>query len=123
MIVNIKTQELSPDITVMTFTGRLIRGNKWNDVEFVIRERVKQGLRNLILDFSELSYIDSAGIGFVAVCIGLMEQDGGKLAISGAAGQVKQLLTMTHLDHVVGIYPDLPSAQNALSGPGAPPQA
>jgi anti-sigma B factor antagonist len=123
MIVNIKTHELSPGITAMTFTGRLIRGNKWNDVEFVIRERIKQGLRRLVLDFSELDYIDSAGIGFVAVCIGLIEQQGGKLAISGAAGQVKQLLTMTHLDHAVGIYPDLPSAQRALSGPAAPTQA
>ena len=77
MIVNVKT-ELSPDITAMTFGGRLIRGNKWNnDVEYVIRERVVQGLRKLVLDFCELNYIDSAGIGFVAVCIGLMEQEGG----------------------------------------------
>jgi anti-sigma B factor antagonist len=123
MIVNVKTHELSPGITAMTFTGRLIRGNKWNDIEFVIRERIKQGLRKLVLDFSELNYINSAGIGFVAVCIGLMEQEGGRLAISGAAGQVKQLLTMTHLDRAVGIYPDLQSAQTALSGPPAPPPA
>jgi hypothetical protein len=66
---------------------------------------------------------DSAGIGFVAFCIGLMEQDGGKLTISGAASQVKQLLTMIHLDHAVGISPDLTSAQRALSGAAAPPQA
>jgi hypothetical protein len=55
MIVNVKTHDLSPDITAMTFSGRLIRGNKWNDVEYVIRERVVQGLRKLVLDFSELN--------------------------------------------------------------------
>ena len=67
MIVNVKTHELSPDITAMSFTGRLIRGHRWNDIEHVIRERVEQGVRKLVLDFSGLEYIDSSGIGFIAV--------------------------------------------------------
>ena len=121
MIVNVKAHDLSPDIAAMTFTGRLIRGHRWNDIEYVIRERVAQGLRKLVLDFSELGYIDSAGIGFVAVCVSMLEQAGGRIAIAGAAGQVKELLTLTHVDRVVGIYPDLPSAQSALSEAAAPP--
>jgi anti-sigma B factor antagonist len=121
MIVNMKIHELLADITAMTFTGRLIRGHQWDGIEFVIRERIAQGLRKLVLDFSGLNYIDSAGIGFVAVCIGSVEQPGGKVAVACAEGQVRQLLVMTHLDRVVAIYPDLPSAQNALSGPATPP--
>jgi anti-sigma B factor antagonist len=122
MIVYVKTHELSPGITAMTFTGRLIRGNKWNDIEYVIRERVQQGLRNLVLDFSGLSYIDSAGIGFIAVCLGLMEKSGGRIAIAAATGHVKELLELTHLDHVAPIYPDLASAHSALSWTATPPQ-
>jgi anti-sigma B factor antagonist len=122
MIVYVKTQELSPGITAMTFTGRLIRGNKWNDIEYVIRERIQQGLRNLVLDFSDLSYIDSAGIGFIAVCLGLMEKAGGRVAIAGATGHVKELLEMTHLDHAAAIYPDLASAHSALSATATPSQ-
>ena len=120
MIVNVKIHELSPDISAMAFTGRLIRGHQWNDVEFVIRERVDRGLRKLVLDFSGLNYIDSAGIGFVAVCVSMLEQAGGRIAIAGAAGQVKELLTLTHVDRVVSIYPDLPSARSALSGAATP---
>ena len=122
MIVNVKTQELSPGITAMTFTGRLIRGNKWNDIEYVIRERIEQGLRNLVLDFSGLKYMDSAGIGFLAVCVGLMKEAGGRVAISGATGHVKQLLELTHLNSIVAVHPDLASAHSALAGPGTPPQ-
>jgi anti-anti-sigma factor len=122
MIVNVKTQELSPGITAMTFTGRLIRGNKWNDIEFVIRERIQQGLRNLVLDFSGLKYIDSAGIGFLAVCIGLIEKAGGRVAIAGATGHVKQLLEMTHLNSIFMMHPDLASAHSALSGQTTAPQ-
>jgi anti-sigma B factor antagonist len=121
MIVNVKTHELSPGVTAMSFTGRLIRGHRWNDVEYVIRERVEQGVRKLVLDFSGLEYIDSSGIGFIAVCVSVIEKAGGRLAVAGAAGHVKELLKMTHLDRVVDIFPDLASAQSALSGAATPP--
>ena len=120
MIVNVKTHELAPNIAAMSFAGRLIRGHRWNDIEYVVRERVAQGLRKLVLDFSELEYIDSSGIGFIAVCVSVIEKAGGRLAVAGAAGHVKELLMMTHLDRVVEIFPDLPSAQSALSGAATP---
>jgi anti-sigma B factor antagonist len=123
MIVYMRTHELSADITAMTFTGRLTLGNQLTDVEYAIRERIVQGLRKLVLDFSGLHYIDSAGIGVIAVCIGLMERAGGRLAVAGAAGQVKQLLALTHLDRVVEFYPNLASARTALTDPTRLPQA
>ena len=123
MIVDLETRELSPDITAMIFTGRLMLGNRLSEVEHAIRQPIQQGLKKLVLDFSGLKLIDSAGIGVVAVCVGLMEKVGGKLAVAGAEGQVKNTLALTHLDHVLGMYPDLSSAQSALSTPGVLPQA
>ena len=121
MTVYVKTRELSPDITAMIFTGRLTLGDQLTDVECAIREHIVQGLRKLILDFNGLNYVDSAGIGVILVCRGLMERAGGRLAVAGAAGQVKQLLELTGLDQVVGVYPDVSSAQMALSQPATPP--
>lgn len=123
MIVDVENHELSPDITAITFTGRLILGNRLSEVEHAIRQQIQQGQRKLVLDFSGLDYIDSAGIGVVAVCIGVMEREGGRLVVASAAGQVKQLLELTHLNRVVATYPDVPSAHRALSEPAAPTQA
>jgi anti-sigma B factor antagonist len=120
MIVYVKTREIMPDITVMAFTGRLILDSQLKDVEYAIREQIMQGQSKLVLDFSGLNYIDSAGIGVIAVCIGLMERAGGKLAVVGAVGQVKQLLELTRLNLSVRTYPDLSSAQAALAGPTMP---
>jgi anti-sigma B factor antagonist len=115
MVVDMVTRELSPGITAISFTGRLVLGNRLTDVDHAIREMIGQGLRKLVLDFSGLEFIDSAGIGVLAVCFGSMEREGGKVAIVGVKGRVKDLLELTHLDHVAAIYPDVASAQSALS--------
>ena len=123
MIIYVKALDLADDITAMTFTGRLTLCNQLSDVEYAIRERIVQRLRKLILDFSGLNYIDSAGFGIIAVCVGLMERAGGRLAVVGAGGQVMQLLALTHLDRVVEFYPNLASARTALTDPASLPRA
>lgn len=121
MIVYVRTHNLSADITAMTFTGRLTLGNQLTDVECAIREHIVQGVRKLVLDFGGLNYIDSAGLGVIVVCIGLMKRAGGRLAVAGASGQVKQLLALTGLDPIMETYPNLSSAQSALSVSAPPP--
>jgi anti-anti-sigma factor len=105
----------SPGISAISLTGRFTLGNRLTDVEHGIRERIGQGLRKLVLDLSALESIDSAGIGVLAVCCGCMEREGGKVAVVGAGGRVKELLELTHFDRVAAMYPDVASAHSTLS--------
>ena len=123
MIVDMVTRELSPGITAISFTGRLVLGNRLSDVEHAIRQAIKQGSRKLVLDFSGLSFMDSAGIGVLAMCVGIMEREGGKLVVAGASGHVEELLELTHLNRLVGRYPDIASAQRALAELPTAPRA
>ena len=123
MVVDIAEQELSPGVTAISFTGRLILGNRLGEVEHAIREKIKQGSRKLVLDFSGLNYMDSAGIGLLAMCVAIMEREGGKLLVAGATGHVAELLELTHLNRLVGMYPDAASAHRALAELPPAPQA
>lgn len=123
MIVDMVTHEVSPGITAISFTGRLVLGNRLTDVEHAIRETIKKGSRKLVLDFGRLSFMDSAGIGLLAMCLGIMEREGGKLVVAGATGHVEELLQLTHLNRLVGMYPDAASAHRALVELPPTPQA
>jgi anti-sigma B factor antagonist len=116
MVVGMTTRELSPGIMAISLTGRLTLDNRLTGIEQAIRDRIRQGLRKLVLDFSGLEFIDSAGIGVLAVCCGSREREGGRVAVAGATGKVKELLELTHLNHVAAMYPDVVSAQRTLSG-------
>jgi len=114
MIVDMVIRELSPGITAITFTGRLVLGNRLTEVEDAIRQHIQQGSRKLVLDFSGLDFIDSAGVGVLAVCVGSMQREGGTIVVAGATGRVKQLLELTNLHRIVGMYADVASAHSAL---------
>ena len=104
MIVDMATHELSSGITAISFTGRLVLGNPLTDIEQAIREKIKQACRKLVLDFGGLNFMDSAGIGVPAMCVGIVEREAGRLVVARATGRVKELLEPTHLNRLAGMY-------------------
>lgn len=108
----IKTIE--PDITVLPIKGRLNLGTNLTFLEIEIKKLIDGGTRKLILDLSELTYIDSAGIGMLMNMWGQSNKAGGKLAIAGASGTVAESFTIVHLDRVISVYPDVSAAAAAF---------
>ena len=111
-------------VTVMDFTGRLsMPGIAVAEPERTIKTQIERGARKLVLDLSSVDYIDSAGVGMLAVCAGAMGKAGGKIVIAGAQGRVEGVLLLTNLNHIIGIYPDRAAACAALADPTTPPAA
>ena len=110
MIVEVNTRTIEPDITVCEIQGRLSLGNSLMSLENLLRKSIGAGTKKLILDLSALNFIDSAGIGLLLSCSGLIEQQGGRMLISGVQGNVAHTLEIVHLDRVISFYPDVGSA-------------
>jgi anti-sigma B factor antagonist len=69
----------------------------------------------LIIDFSGVPYIDSAGLGaLVAAYVGA-QKTARKLAFSGMNAQVRALIDMTHVSKLFKSYPTIKDAEAALS--------
>jgi anti-sigma B factor antagonist len=69
----------------------------------------------LIIDFSGVPYIDSAGLGaLVAAYVGA-QKTARKLAFSGMNTQVRALIDMTHVSKLFKSYPTIKDAEAALS--------
>ena len=109
-------------VTVMDFTGRLsMPGIVAAEVERTIKTHIERGAKKLVLDLRKVEFLDSSGVGMLAVCAGAMGKSGGRIMIAGAQGKVEEVLLLTHLDRIIGIYPDLTAACAALADPPTPP--
>jgi anti-sigma B factor antagonist len=121
MLVRIVSRQVERDVTIIELAGQLTLGNALTEVEIEIKQHLQKGSRRLVLDLGKLTFLDSSGVGMLAVCSGLMDRAGGRMVIAGAGGKVKEVLEMVHLDRVTGMYSDLASACAAFAGPPASP--
>ena len=60
-------------------------------------------IKELVLDFANVGYIGSAGVGKLLMFYKELSANGGKLRIENASGIVKELLTITKMDTVFSI--------------------
>jgi len=117
MAVQYEFQQVESDVTVASLTGQLNLGTRLVEFEDAIKRRIEGGSRKMVFDLRGLTFIDSAGMGMVATCAGIMSKAGGKLVVVSAGGKVNQMFQLTRLNKVIGIYADLPSAYAAFSPP------
>src|SRR5262249_51220256 len=110
MIPGMQTRRVEPDITVVELIGSLSLGNTLSWIETDIRGQIKEGMRKLVIDISQLRYTDSAGIGMFITVNGEIEQASGQLRIAGATGIVAKSFTVTHLDRVIFMDADVEAA-------------
>jgi anti-anti-sigma factor len=69
---------------------------------------------------SQVTYIDSTGIGVIAYCVGKIAQKGVRGAVAGARGLVMDVFKLTRLDTVIPFFPDVASASDNLAAAGPP---
>jgi len=106
---------LDPDITIVSLTGRLNVGKNLSEAQTVIGELIQFGARKLILDLTELDYIDSASIGMLAGCHTEMQEAGGQVRIAGSKGPVERTFQVIHMEQIMPVDATVDIARQALS--------
>src|SRR5271154_3541725 len=77
---------------------------------------IKDGRRRLVLDLTEVTFIDSTAIGVLAgTVVKLDEAGGGSLAVVCSHEKVVQIFEITGLDNVITVHGSREEAVSALS--------
>jgi anti-sigma B factor antagonist len=101
----IQTKHLQPDIVVLEITGRITIGRECKQLEWAVDSLVREKRKKIIFDLTGLTHIDSTGIGILVMSAGQVKEGGGELRVAGASGHVEQVLKMTSVHQIVGLYP------------------
>lgn len=82
-------------------------------------DRVRDGTRNFILDFSESGILDSTGLGAIFALRRQLEPLKGKVIFASVSGSVKIVIQLTRIYKVFQSYPSVEAAREALIQPTA----
>jgi anti-sigma B factor antagonist len=114
MLLQIEQKRIEPGIAVVEMTGRFALGRESQRLEAIVAELVKSGTTRTILDLTGVNYVDSAGIGLIALASGRLKEAGGTLVVVSPAGRVLEMLKMTQLIRIVTVCPTAEEAANAF---------
>ncbi len=115
MLLEIAHQEIKPGVVLITLKGRIMLGAESQEIETLVSECLAQGQKNIVFDASEVTHIDSTGIGRFISSFNKVRVVGGTLRVAGATGQVRDGFRVTRLDTVIPFYPDVASACEGIA--------
>jgi len=107
--VKLSTRQIG-DVTVIDATGRITLGEGASTFRDTVRDLAAKGDKKILLNLSDVTYIDSSGIGELVSGFTTVTNHGGVLKLLGLSKRVKDLLQITKLYTVFEVFDDESSA-------------
>lgn len=73
-----------------------------------------EGVRNIILDLTEVKYTDSSGLSALLVGNRIFQEEGGIFVLAGLSEHTLKLIKISQLDSVLNILPTVAEAVDAV---------
>lgn len=103
MSVKLNTRQVG-DVSVVDVSGRITLGEGSSALRDCLRDLMAQNNKKILLNLSEVSYIDSSGIGELVSGFTSVANTGGTLKLLGLTKRVKDLLQITKLYTVFDVH-------------------
>lgn len=91
------------DVHILQLFDR-IDASSSKDLKEIIQNKIEENKIRLLLDLSEVSFIDSSGLGMLITCLKTINNAGGQLKIASICNPVKTIFDTTRMDRVFEIF-------------------
>ena len=123
--MNVQNNDVRVHFTVQVppgirFAGRTVNGEvdvySAPELKDKVSELIESGQTTLIVDLSGVAFLDSTGLGALVEARSATTEAGGALPIVCTQDRILKLFTITGLDGVFSIHPDVGAAVAELAG-------
>ena len=94
------------DVTILDLQGKILMGSGIEELRDAINTAVKEENTKLLLNFKDVPYLDSTGLGEVVRSYTTVKNAGGMVKILNLTQKVQDLLSVTKLITVFETFED-----------------
>jgi anti-sigma B factor antagonist len=105
------------DVAIVDFSGQITLGEGSATLRRMIREIVAMGHRKIILNLSDVDYIDSAGIGELVSAYSSLRKVDGELKIMNLSRRLRDIIQITRLYTIFDVQADEQTAIRSFKAP------
>jgi anti-sigma B factor antagonist len=120
MNFDIKTEQVGDDSYVIALAGEV---DLYTAPEFKqqLLEVIQQGGRQVVVDFTDTTFIDSTTLGVLVGGVKRLRTNDGQLSLVCSDRNITKIFEITGLDRVFTIYPTRGEAVSKLQSSSQPP--
>jgi len=112
-------KEFKPGIIILELRGPLQIGVECKQLELAFDQLLLDRQTRVVLDLSNLTRLDSAGLGKIVSCFSRVKTAGGALSLAGTTGMIDGVLKLARADRFLKAYPTALEAANSFSDSSA----
>ena len=112
--LNIRERQAG-DVTVLDMDGKITIGEGSVALRGAVRRLIEEGKKKILLNLSNVGYVDSSGIGELVSSYTTVNREGGQLKLLNLTQKIRDLLAITKLLTVFDTYDDESTALNSFS--------
>ena len=90
-------------VTVLELSGRLVLGDGDEPLKGKVKDLMQQGATYVMLNMTDVTYVDSAGLGALAGLSLSARNQGREITVLNPSKRLLELLCMARLQHVVAV--------------------
>jgi anti-sigma B factor antagonist len=83
-------------------------------LEDYLREVIDAGARRVVLDFAEVTFVDSSGLSLLVLALRRLADLGGRLCLADVQEPVRNVLVLSAVDTVLGVYDSVAAAEDDM---------
>ena len=104
------TEESLGTVKVLNLYGKMVGGEETQLMCNRIRELLEENNKNFVLNFRNVKWINSTGIGSIIGCMTSLRNKGGDLRFTNVHDAAVKYFRITKLDSIIKIYNNLNEA-------------
>jgi anti-anti-sigma factor len=112
-MLEITHTEVDPATAIIKLTGKVMMGADSEPIVTLVDRFLNEGKRVIIFDVSEVTRMDSTGVGRFIYSFNRILSAGGMMRMAGATGHIYDIFHVSLLDTVIPFFPTLEAAQTA----------
>jgi len=102
------------DVAIVSLSGKFLAGSDGPFLRQKVADLIDAGTKKLVIDFSEVPYIDSTGLGFLAGTRVTAQNAGVAMILANLNPHVRKVLDGVRLSQFFVIAEDMPAALAAV---------
>lgn len=108
-VARMRVEAIPPSSAIIAISGDVTAACE-QDLMAAHEQATDSGAKLVVLDFSEMQYMNSGGIGMLVTLLVRGQRRQQRIAAVGLTSHYRQIFELTRLDEAIGLYEDVAAA-------------